>query len=194
VLGDMSTISRRAREREIRQRILHDRITRAVVSRLPAALPAFAEMLLGALIVFLILAALLSYFADVKPLYTLSALGLVYSLQLTYYKIRLSADPTYMLPKCRCPGRASDKTEIVLRSRESAILGTPNSVLSALLYAAVFAFVYSGHEGAAVPLGILAAIGSLYLSYVMIVRLASLCPTCVNVAAVNALIVWQLVL
>ena len=190
----MNTISRRAREREIRRGILHNRIRRAVVDRLPAALPDFLQTLMGALIAFWILAALLSYFADVKPLYTLAALGLLYSLQLTYYKVKLSVDPTYTVPRCRCAGQASDKTEIVLRSPESAILGTPNSVLSASLYSALLALAFSGHEGATVPLGILAAVGSAYLSYVMVARLASLCPICVNVAAVNALILWELAL
>ena len=165
-----------------------------MVSRLPTVLPDFLQMLVGTLIAFWIVATLLSYFADVKPLYTLSVLGLLYSLQVTYYKIRLAVDPTYTVPKCRCAGRASDQTEIVLRSRESAVLGIPNSVLSTLLYAALFVLVYLEHEGAALPLGILAVVGSAYLSYVMVVRIASLCPTCVNVAAVNALILWQLAL
>lgn len=163
-----------------------------MVTRLPAVLPDFLQMLVGTLLAFWILATLLLHFADVKPLYTLSVLGLLYSLQVTYYKIRLSVDPIYTVPKCRCAGRGSDKTEVVLRSRESAILGIPNSVLATLLYAALFVLVYLGHEGAALPLGILAAVGSAYLSYVMVVRIASLCPTCVNVAAVNALILWQL--
>src|SRR5918994_801160 len=124
--SDMSAISRRAREREIRRRLLHNRIRKAVVGRLPAVLPDFLQMLVGTLIAFWILAAVSSYFADVKPLYTLSVLGLLYSLQVTYYKIRLAADPTFTVPKCRCAGRASDQTEIVLRCRESAVLGIPN--------------------------------------------------------------------
>ncbi len=190
----MGTIFHRAREREIRGRILHERIRQALVSRLPAELPDFLQMLLGSLIGFWILAALLSYFADVKPLYIFAGLGLVYSLQLTYYKIKVSLDPTYTIPKCRCAGRANDKTELVLRSRESAILGTPNSVISTLLYAALFVVLSTGTHGVALALGVLAVVGSTYLSYVMVVRIASLCPTCVNIVALNALILWQLTL
>lgn len=58
----------------------------------------------------------------------------VNQLHVTYYKIRLSVEPNYTVPKCRCTGRESDKTEVVLRSRESAILGIPNSILATLLY------------------------------------------------------------
>jgi hypothetical protein len=42
-------------------------------------------------------------------------------------------------------------------------------------------------------LAILAVLGSLYLSYVMVVKITSLCGTCINVAALNVLILLQFV-
>jgi uncharacterized membrane protein len=33
---------------------------------------------------------------------------------------------------------------------------------------------------------------SIYLSYVMVARLRSLCATCINIAALSALILWQI--
>lgn len=192
MLVDKNTISRRLREREIRRQIRYNHLRKAVVSRLPKVLREFLQTLGGALLGFFIVAELLSYFAGVKPLYALSAFGALYSMQASYYKYKLSVDPAYTVPKCKCAGLANDKTDAVLRSSESAIFGLPNSVLATLLYPALFVLVYLGHEQAALPIGLLAVVGSAYLSYVMVVRLASLCSICVNVAALNVLILWQL--
>lgn len=192
MLADKNTIARRARERELRRQIRYNNLRKAVVSRLPTALQEFLQTVGGALLGFLIVAELLSYFAGVNPLYTLSALGTLYSMQASYYKYKLSVDPAFTVPRCKCAGVANDKTEAVLRSSESAIFGLPNSALGSLLYPALFVLVYLGHEHLALPLGLLAVVGSAYLSYVMVVRLASLCSICVNIAALNVLILWQL--
>jgi len=192
VLVDKNTISRHLREREIRRQIRYNHVRKAVAGRLPTGLHEFLQTFGGALLGFFIVAELLAYFADVKPLYTLSALGTLYSMQATYYKYKLSVDPAYIVPKCKCAGLGNDKTDVVLRSSESAIFGVPNSVLATLLYPTLFVLVYSGHEQAALPIGLLGVVGSAYLSYVMVVRLASLCSICVNVAALNVLILWQL--
>jgi uncharacterized membrane protein len=187
----MSTIARRAREREMQRQIRYNRIRKAVVGRLPALLPEFVRTLLGSLLGFGLSAELLRYFADVKPLYVLPVLGFIYSTQASIYKYRLATDPAYTIPKCGCAGAANDKTEVVLRSSKSAILGIPNSVLGTALYAALLLLVYLQQDVAALLLAIVALVGSVYLSYVMVGRIASLCPICINIAALNVLILLQ---
>lgn len=189
----MSTIFRRVREREVQRQIRYNRIKKTVVGRLPALLPEFLKMLLGSALGFGIIAELLRYFADAKPMYVLPVLGLVYSMQASYYKYKLSVNPDYRIPKCRCGGVANDKTEVVLQSRGSAILRIPTSMLGTGLYAALLFVVYLQHEVVAMQLAIVAVLGSAYLSYVMVVKIASLCPTCINIAALNVLILLQFV-
>jgi uncharacterized membrane protein len=190
---DMGTIARRARERELRRQIRYNRVRKLAVGRLPVALPEFVKMLLGSLLGLAILAELLRYLADVNPLYVLTGLGLLYSLQASFYAYKLAVDPTYEVPKCGCAGAANDKTEVVLRSSESSILGVPNSVLATALYLVLLILVYLEQDTAALLPAIVAVVGSIYFGYVMVVRLASLCPTCVNIAALNLLIVLQFV-
>jgi uncharacterized membrane protein len=142
---------------------------------------------------FAVIAALLRYFAGVEPVNLYLALGLFYSMQASFYKYKLSTEPGYRIPKCRCAGVANDKTEVVLRSRESATLGIPNSVFGVMVYVALLALVHWHQDVAAMLLAVLAGLGSVYLSYVMVGRIRSLCPICINVAALNMLILLQFV-
>src|SRR6266516_2500977 len=179
-------ISRRVREREVRRQLLHNRLRKATVRRVPSLLPEFLKVATASLIGFWIIAELLAYVSGPRPLYTLTVLGLVYSLQVTYYRYKLSADPGYRIPRCNCAGGGNDDTETVLRSRHGALLRIPNSVLGVALYSALFVYVYD--RDAALLLEILAVLESLYLSYAMVVKITSLCATCINVAALNVLI------
>lgn len=197
----MSAISRRVREREIRRQILyyhareasvrHNVLASYVANRIPALPLEFLKMMMGSLLGFWIIAKLLTYLFHADPLYILPVFGLVYSMQATYYKYRLSVDPGYKIPKCRCAGRRNDNTEIVLQSRASAILKIPNSVLGVVLYSALLLLVYVKHAEPAMQVAIVAVLTSVYLSYVMVVKIASLCVNCINVAALNVLILWQ---
>ena len=160
---------------------------------MPALLPEFLKVATASLIGFWIITELLAYVSGPRPLYTLTVLGLAYSLQTTYYRYRLSVDPGYRTPRCNCAGGGNDEPEKVLRSRQSAVLRIPNSVLGLALYSALFVFVYVNDRDAALLLAILAVAGSLYLGYAMVVKISSLCATCINVAALNVLILLQLV-
>jgi uncharacterized membrane protein len=189
--GWLSAISRRVRERDIRRQILHNRLRSYVAGRLPALLPEFLKTMLGSLLGFWIITTLLAYIPHANPLYTLPAFGLLFSMQATYYKYRLSVDPGYKIPKCRCAGLRDDNTEMVLQSRQSAILRIPNSVLGVAVYIALLLSVYLGHTGTAMSLAVVAVLASAYLSYVMVVKIAGLCVNCINLAALNLLILWQ---
>jgi uncharacterized membrane protein len=191
--GWRSQISRRVREREVRRQILYNRLRRYAGERVPAVPLEFVKMLAGSLVGFWIITALLAYIPHARPLYTLPLFGLLFSLQATYYKYRLARDPGFKIPKCRCPGREGDDTEAILRSRESAILKIPNSLLGVVAYVALLFLVHSQRADAAMWLAAAAVLGSAYLSYVMVARIRSLCANCVNVAALNLLILWHLV-
>jgi hypothetical protein len=60
-------------------------------------------------------------------------------------------------------------------------------VLLVLLYAG-----YAGYAGIAFFVSAAAVLVSGYLAYVMITRVKGLCSTCINIAALNCLILWQL--
>jgi uncharacterized membrane protein len=201
--GTIGAISLRVREREVLRQLRYNDASKAAVrgrsavrnylaTHTPALAREFLGTLLGALVGFLVIAELLEHVARVSQIYTFSAFGLVYSLQATYYKFKLAADPGFKIPSCRCARRGVDGTEGVLQSRYSATLAIPNSVYAAVFFVA--APVLSGVAGsrAALPLAVVAIAASSYLSYIMLARIRSLCATCISIAALSALILWQL--
>jgi uncharacterized membrane protein len=191
--GRLSAIPLRVRDREVRRQIRYNDIRKFAIrlaDRTPALVAEFLKMTTGSLVGLWVIAELLAILGA-RPLYTLAALGLVYSAQAAYHKHRLAVDPAYRIPKCGCAGRRNDNSELVLQSRESSILRIPNSVLGIVSYAAILSLVYLNHNDAAMALAIAALCVSAYLSYVMIVRIRGLCASCVNIAAVNILILWQ---
>jgi uncharacterized membrane protein len=197
----LNAISRRVHEREIRRQILHNRIRktslrshylgRYVAGRIPVLLPEFLKMMIGALLAFWIIGKLLEYIFHARLLYTFAVFGFIYSVQATYYKYRLSVDPGFKIPKCRCVGYREGDTERVLKSTQSAILRVPNSVLGAVFYSALLVLAYLKHVEAVRLVAIVAVVVSAYLSYVMVVKIGSLCVNCINVSALNVLILLQ---
>jgi uncharacterized membrane protein len=193
----MSEVSRIARESESRRQLLssHARAARLrVAGRIPAALTEYLKLLAASVIGFWILTALIASISPADVLYTAPALGLLFSAQATLYKVKLAKDPAFEIPGCGCGGNRMDDTASVLRSRHSALLGVPNSVFALLLYVALIAAVAGGRTGAAIVLAVGAVVTSAYLGYVMVFRLASLCHLCVDVSALNVLILAYLVL
>ncbi len=190
----MSSLGRYIHERDAERQARSDRVRSAVLDRLPTLLPEYLNTLVGALLGFWILAALLWYFVDVDPLYTLAAIGLVYSSQATYYTFKLAADPAFTVPKCKCAGRTHDDTEVVLRSPASAMLSVPNALLGSLWYALLVVLVATGNEMIATPIALLAVAASAHLGVVMVTRIRALCPICINTGAMNVLILAYLLL
>jgi uncharacterized membrane protein len=201
--GTIGALSRRVREREMLRQLRYNGARKAAIrgrsavrnylaARTPALAREFLGTLLGALVGFLVIAELLAHVAGVSEIYTFSAFGLVYSLQSTYYKYRLAVDPGFKIPSCRCARRGADGTEGVLRSRYSAILGIPNSVYAAAYFVAVPVLAGVAGSRAALPLAVVAIAASSYLSYIMLAKIRSLCATCISIAALSALILWQL--
>jgi len=197
-----SAISLNVRQREVRRQLIYNRVRKVAASnslrrfladRIPAVPAEFLKLLAGSLLGYWIVVSLLAHFFHFNPVYTLSAFGLLYSIQAVYYKYRLAKDPSYRIPRCRCAGRRNDNAEAVLQSRESAIFGIPNAVLGIVLYVALPLSVYRQFTQAALPLAAIAVLVSLYLGYVMVFRIRNLCINCINVLALNGLILWWLV-
>jgi len=183
----VSSLADRARERELRRRLLGVRLRR----HLPTLIPDYAELLTGTVVGFGIVTILLDRFTSVEPLWVLGAVALLYSLRSAYYEQKLATDPDFVLPNCGCAGRVNDRTEAVLGSRYSRVLGVPVAALGAALYVALLACVGLGAHGAATGLAAFAVGTSAYLGYAMVVRIGALCPACVTVAGLNLLILWQ---
>ena len=199
-IGWWDSISRRVRERDVRRQILYNNLRKAagrhnyvaqfIADHVPDTLQEFLKMLAGSLLGFWLISKLLAYALHIRPLYMFGALGLIYSLQATYYKYRLAANPDYKIPRCRCAGRRNDDAELVLRSQESALLQIPNSLLGAIFYVTLMVVLYFGQPGSALLLATAAIAVSGYLSYVMVIRIRGLCVNCINVVALNVLILF----
>jgi uncharacterized membrane protein len=199
----LNGIMRRARERDTERVLLYDRTRRATMqtwliararSPFPALLPEYLKVLMGNVLGFWLLAWPVSAVLDVSRLYIYAVLGLVFSLQATHTKYRLAKDPEYKVRRCNCGGARKDATETVLQSSASTIAGIPTSLLGVAIYGALLALTYSGLTGTAHVLAAVGLLVSVYLAFVMIAKLGALCSTCINIAALNVLIVWQLTL
>jgi uncharacterized membrane protein len=63
-----------------------------------------------------------------------------------------------------------------------------------VLYTTLLVLLSLQHRAAAEALAVVGVLVSVYLGYSMVVRIRALCPTCVSIAALNVLILVQLVL
>jgi uncharacterized membrane protein len=188
----VSTIADRIRERERERLVLRTRLRAAVRRRLPPLLREYARMIVATVVGFGIVALLLRRLTDVDPVWVLGGVALMYSLRAAYYKAKLARDPGFTVPKCGCAGAANDRTEVVLRSMYSAILGVPNAAVGSVLYIILLAAALTGHQGTATALAVVAVAASAALGFAMVARIGALCPTCVTIAGLNLLILWQL--
>ena len=198
--GWWSGIRRRAHDHDVERLLWYNRSRSATVAayvatrsrgRFPELLPEFLKVLLGSMIGFWLIAAALSLFGA-QPLYTYAAMGIMFSLQAAHYRRQLARDPDFRVRRCNCAGARRDSTEDVLKSSASTILGMPNSTLAVMLYGGLLALLQAGYAGAALSASILALLVSSYLAWVMITRVRGLCSTCINITALNCLILWQL--
>jgi len=200
--GWRESIAQRVRDSEIERQLLYARAQRfdagAWLSRfLPEdvtnLLGEFLKTLLGSVVGIWGLTWLLRWAFGLDAALTYAGFGLLFSLQATYYKLRLVRDPAFKIPKCRCAGRSHDNSEAVLGNRRSNVVGVPISALAAALYVAIVVLWSGGQRAATIALTVAAVLISAYLAFVMITRIRDLCSTCINIAAVNLLLAWSLV-
>jgi len=189
-----SEIAAMALANEARQLELQLSIRRAVAplaSRVPPLLADYLKMLSASILGFWVLTALLALVSPVTPLQSLPVLGLLFAGQATFYKYKLKTDPTFKVPSCGCGASRADHTGAVLQSDASSTAGVPNSVLAGVVYVGQLAAVSLGQRDITIALAVPAVIASAYLGYVMVFGLRSLCSICVNIAALNTLILLQ---
>jgi uncharacterized membrane protein len=191
----LRVISENVRQREVRRQLAFNEMNKGALAgkrylakRWSSLSAEFAISMLAALAGGFVLSQLVAAGTGVAPIYTLATLGLIYSLEATYHKFRLQKDPAYKVPRCRCAGARRDDTEAVLRDRASSLAGVPTALLGALGYVVLFGLLLSHQAAAIVPLAVGAAVLSGYLGYVMVFRIRALCPTCINISALNLLI------
>jgi uncharacterized membrane protein len=198
------TISRRTQEREIRRLAWygHTRmafagrgpLTADFADRFPAIWRDFARMSLGALIAFWLAGFVLSWAFAIEPLFVYLLFGLFYSAQSAYYRYRLGVDPNFRIPSCGCAKtpRTVD-TEKVLKSTQGELLPwVSNALLATMLYAMLLALAWDRQLLAAGTLAAAACLFGAYLGYVMVFKIGSLCVNCINIAALNLLVVARL--
>ncbi len=195
-----ATIGDRVKQRDVELQLLHNRWRRTMTGMmegvgrrfaLPSLLPDYLKMFAGSALGFWIIAWFIAL-AGVPSTWTYLAFGLMYAGQATWYGHKLAEDPTFTIPKCGCAAGAKDDAETVLNSKSSRLLGVPNAVWALLLYAGIAAFLIGNQPLEARIAAAVAVIASAALAVVMTVRLRALCTTCVNMAAINVLLLWQL--
>jgi uncharacterized membrane protein len=200
-LGWHQLIAQRVRDSDVERQLLHSRARRIDTSAwLARFLPGdaanllgeFLKTLLGSVIGIWGLTWLLRWACDLDGTLTYAGFGLLFSLQASYYKLRLMRDPSFRIPKCRCAGRKHDNSEAVLGNRSSNVVGVPIAALAAVLYVAIVALWFGHQPTARIVLTVAALSFSAYLAFLMIARIRDLCFTCINITAVNLLLTWSL--
>jgi len=136
--------------------------------------------------------------------YAFFSVGLFCSLLATYYKVRIYLDPSYK-PNCNCASDTPLSTSenmmngifTVLDHKKGALLfNIPNSVYGILFY--IFLIMINAYDvpfnyHATVMLISTSCIGCLYLLYVMIFQIKSICLLCVTIYATNYLVLHHLI-
>jgi uncharacterized membrane protein len=200
-LGWRQAIAQRVRHSDVERQLLYNRarridagawLARFLPEQAANLLGEFLKTLLGSVIGIWGLTWLARWTLELDATLIYAGFGLLFSLQASYYKLRLMRDPTFKIPKCRCAGRNHDNSEAVLGSRSSNVVGVPISALAALLYVAILVLWFGDHPTVGLALAVAAVLFSAYLAFLMIARIRDLCFTCINIAAVNLLLAWSM--
>jgi uncharacterized membrane protein len=130
------------------------------------------------------------FYEGVNTIYIFAGLGVLYSAQATLYKYRMYADPEYVPPKCKCGNKPTINVKAVLQSEDSSLfLGIPNSIFGIGFYPLIAYLTYIGYTSPVIALLVIACTLSLYLGYKMVYTVGSLCTLCVNIYAINILLI-----
>jgi uncharacterized membrane protein len=195
-LSVLRSIAGLARERDIERQVQQARGGRALrraASRIPEVLREYVRMLAAATAGYWVLAEGLSWVTGAEVTYLLLGLAMLFAAQATSYKIKLSRDPSYEISGCGCGAGGTDGSGAVLTSRYSALLGLPVSVLALVLYAALAAALAGGESAVAVAVAVAAVVASAYLGHAMVARIGAVCSICINIAALNVLLLLHIV-
>ena len=140
---------------------------------------------------------MLSWFG-LPAIYSYCAVGAYCAIQATYFKWRMSVDPSYK-PDCNCAsddsGQLLNGVLTVLEHKKGTLLfNVPNSVFGILYYLfmiVLFAVNISYGIEFISLLNIISVVGSTYLWFVMVTEVKSICILCTTIHVVNFLTaVW----
>jgi uncharacterized membrane protein len=146
-----------------------------------------------------LLSLLMETLTGINKIYIYFLIGLIVSLQATYYKFRVWIDPNYR-PDCNCvepesiiPSKQDMMDGIfnVLGHKKSAIMfNIPNTVFGILFYCfMIFINIGQIYQVDAITffLTCVSCLGSLYLWYTMIYEVKSICVICSSIHAISFL-------
>jgi uncharacterized membrane protein len=128
------------------------------------------------------------YYPGFDSFYMFAGLGIIYSIQATVYKYRMMKDPNYVPPKCKCGNKPTVNMKNVLNSKESSLFfGIPNSIFGVGFYALTTYLYWIHRDDIVTALLVVSCNFSLYLGWIMVHRIGSLCALCINIYAINIL-------
>lgn len=171
--------------------------------KLPKKLPIskLIEKSLKFLSTTVVIVSILSYVLEIifgiNKLYVYLLVGLLCSIQATYYKFRVWFDPNYKPTNCDCAESPSFSQDVMngiftvlSHEKGSMLLNIPNSAFGILFYSFLILINYLDLDGSLLitkSLISLSCLGSIYLWYVMIFEVRSVCLLCATIYSVNFL-------
>lgn len=117
------------------------------------------------------------------PKYVMALLGLMFSLQLAYYKYKLAKDPDFKVPSCKC------STSSVVDMKKVIAYDMPISLATVgiVRYTGVLFSLYMNWS---VPFfAFISALSAIPFAYIMIYKIKALCSLCINIHVIN-LLLW----
>lgn len=153
--------------------------------------------------VVLTIANLLKYTMGINPIMIFFMIGNYCAVQATYYKLRMSENPNYK-PDCGCyddsqkePSFADDAMNGILTVLEhkkgTLFFNVPNSVFGIIFYTYLMLLTLFNIGLAIVKvLIVVSCLGSLFLWYIMVTEVKSICILCTTIHTVNFLSLYFL--
>jgi len=142
----------------------------------------------------------------INPLYICYSVGLCCALLATYYKVHMWLNPNYR-PDCGCysptgANQASgtsagysnetftDKAmngvlTVLDHKKANLLLGVPNSVWGILFYSGMTGLQLFGYDSVMRILNAVSCLGSLWLWYIMVTEVKSVCIICTTIHSTN---------
>lgn len=152
-----------------------------------------------------VMAFVLNYLFGLDQLILYNLIGLMCSLQTTYYKYKIALDPSYV-SSCNCAQSFSEKKmaevlKVVSHKKGSMLFNVPNSVFGIVFYSGLILlnticknmyFINTLVYPLTVLGIVVSCMGSVYLWQVMVFEIKSICILCMTIHATNFLALMYL--
>lgn len=154
------------------------------------------EFLLISFIIYTI--SYILYKFNINPYYFYALIGLFTSIYATYIKWKIKTDPNYM-SLCNCAHEGNmqdieaDVIKVLMHKKGSILFDTPNSTLGICYYLFYIIMLSCNMNFILNLMAISSCIGGLYLWYIMVTEIRSVCILCMTIHSVNALCLSKLI-